>query len=135
MVATIGEYCFKGRHKVTAFSLPKVTSIGTGGLGAGSEDMTVMIGDASGLTLTNKLFTYDEEQVSAPQITMAMRPLIPPDISNDTFKTYSSGTVVPYRVVVRNQQAKTDYIVSWRAHTPFSRANQTVLNQWFVVNQ
>ena len=133
MVATIGEYCFKGRHKVTALALPKVTSIGTGGLGAGSENMTVMIGVAS--DLTNKLFTYDEEQVSEPQITMLMRPTDPPVISNDTFKAYSSNTVIPYRVVLRDQLTRTKYINSWKAYTPFSRVNPTVMEHWFVVNE
>ena len=134
-VTTIGEYCFQGRHKVTTFTLPKITSIGTGGLGAGTMLEKVGVGEqyATGIDLTNKLFTYDEEHIRAPQITMLMASRTPPAISDNTFATYNAtNAMVPYRVTLKTSDICQDYINAWRRYAPFKSATNEVLQAWFT---
>ena len=134
-VQVLGNHCF-GNHKMRIIALPAVRVIETGALGCGSLLEAVRIGKSgasANINLSNKLFSYDEAGVSAPEINMEMKNTTVPVISDDTF-TFSTGSVIPRRVVLPDETVRLAYRNAWRRYEPFKQApKEAVLDQWFVL--
>ena len=134
-VQVLGNHCF-GNHKMRIIALPAVRVIETGALGCGSLLEAVRIGKSGAsvnINLSNKLFSYDEAGVRAPEINMEMKNTTVPVISDDTF-TFSTGSVIPRRVVLPDETVRLAYRNAWRRYEPFKQApKEAVLDQWFVL--